>query len=188
MSKLTIETLVLTATAAGAVTAGRAVDFDDLQAVANKRVKGIAAADAALGEDVPLNREGVFPWTSGAAIAKGDRLVPDANGKAVPIKETETAITGISQANPGVVTAAGHGLHTGEQVFIHSVSGMVEVNGKRFTVTVVDANSFSIGVDTTGFTAYTAGGKAVRVSPDNAFAEALEAAAAADESVSVVRL
>ena len=37
---------------------------------------------------------------------------------------------------------------------------MTQVNGLVFTVTVVDANNFTIGVDTTGYSTYTSGGTA----------------------------
>ena len=40
---------------------------------------------------------------------------------------------------------------------------MIQLNGQRVTVTVVDANNFTIGVDTTGYPAYTSGGTAARV-------------------------
>jgi len=70
------------------------------------------------------------------------------------------AITGISKANPGVVTCPDHGYTTGATIPISGVLGMTEVNNKNFTITVVDANSFSIGVNTTGYTTYTSGGVA----------------------------
>lgn len=68
------------------------------------------------------------------------------------------AITGITQANPGAVTAVAHGLITGQKVYIYAVQGMVEVNGAEFTITRVDADHFTIGVNTTGYAAYTTGG------------------------------
>ncbi len=68
------------------------------------------------------------------------------------------SITAATQANPGQITSAGHGRSTGDKVKISSVSGMTELNGNTYTITVVDANNFTIGVDTTGFTAYTSGG------------------------------
>jgi len=74
------------------------------------------------------------------------------------LASTSGVITGITQANPGVVTDASHGLSTGDKVYIESVGGMTEVNNTMFTVTVVNANSFSIGVNTSGYGAYTSGG------------------------------
>jgi Ubiquitin-activating enzyme E1 FCCH domain len=67
-------------------------------------------------------------------------------------------ITDITQADPGQVTAPNHGLSTGNEVYISNVNGMTQVNGGIYTVTVVDANDFTIGIDTSGFSAYTIGG------------------------------
>lgn len=71
-------------------------------------------------------------------------------------------ITGITQANPAVVTATAHGFVTGEKVRIAAVGGMTQVNNLYFTVTYIDANSFSIGVNSTAYGAYTSGGTAIR--------------------------
>jgi uncharacterized protein (TIGR02217 family) len=81
--------------------------------------------------------------------------------KAVNANSTKT-ITAISQANPGQVTAVGHGFVTGDKIKIISVSGMTQVNNLYFTITVVDADNFTIGVNTTGYTAYTSGGSAIK--------------------------
>lgn len=69
-------------------------------------------------------------------------------------------ITGITQANPGVVTTnLNHGLVTGQSdVDIAGVVGMTAANGGPYTVTVVDEKTFTFGVDTTGFGAYVSGG------------------------------
>lgn len=70
------------------------------------------------------------------------------------------AITGITNANPGEVTVVNHGLVNGDTVFISQVIGMTEVNGQTYTVTVTGVNTFTIGVDTTTFGVYGAGGTA----------------------------
>lgn len=65
-------------------------------------------------------------------------------------------ITAISKANPGVVTAPFHALTTGQEVYLTGILGMTQVNGRVFTVTVLTANTFSIGVDTTAYSTFTA--------------------------------
>ena len=80
-----------------------------------------------------------------------------------------TAITGISQANPGVVTIASNPFTDGDIVTISAVVGMTEVNfdnttstayivangtGTTFELTDLDGNN----LDTSGFTAYSSGG------------------------------
>jgi len=72
-------------------------------------------------------------------------------------------ITGITQANPAVVTATGHTFSTGNTVDISGVVGMTEVNGRSFKITVLDANTFElVDEDSTTHTAYTSGGTATR--------------------------
>ena len=69
-------------------------------------------------------------------------------------------ITGISKANPGIVTCVDHNLMSGQVVGLTGISGMTALNGVNVTVTVLSANTFSIGIDTSGsgYPAWTAGG------------------------------
>lgn len=71
-------------------------------------------------------------------------------------------ITGITRANPGVITAVGHGFSTGDQVYLIEIDGMVELNNQRVEIIVLSANTFSIGVDTASYTAYASGGQAAK--------------------------
>jgi hypothetical protein len=65
-------------------------------------------------------------------------------------------VSGVSTANPGVVTtSAAHGLTTGQTVTIASVGGATQANG-TWVVTVLSATTFSIPVNVTG--TYTSGG------------------------------
>lgn len=69
-------------------------------------------------------------------------------------------ISAITQASPPVVTStAAHGLADGDVVRITGAGGMTEVNGKTFIVNVTGASTFELlGVDGTGYGAYTSGG------------------------------
>jgi len=68
-------------------------------------------------------------------------------------------ITGATNANPVAVTATAHGLSTGERVYIDNVAGMTEINGLTHTITVTDANTFTLdGVNGTAYGAYASGG------------------------------
>lgn len=78
------------------------------------------------------------------------------------VVESSKTITGITVANPGVVTSAAHGYNNGEQVYINDVVGMTQVNGRRFTVANAAANTFEIS-STVGYTAYSSGGIAERI-------------------------
>jgi hypothetical protein len=78
--------------------------------------------------------------------------------------DDEITITGISQADPGVVTSVGHGYLTDYLVKIEDVVGMTELNERVFEITKADADTFSLnGIDTSIYTAYTSGGTAVRM-------------------------
>jgi hypothetical protein len=72
-------------------------------------------------------------------------------------------IADIDQANPCNVNAPGHGLSTGDEIYIYLVEGMVEINsgeeGLPYTVTVIDEDNITLdGIDSSAFTAYTTGG------------------------------
>ena len=68
-------------------------------------------------------------------------------------------IIAISQAANGVVqTSAAHTLSTGDSVHFSGVGGMTQINGLRGIVTVIDADEFSVNINTSGFSAYTTGG------------------------------
>lgn len=60
-----------------------------------------------------------------------------------------TTITAISAANPTVITAAGHGLETGDEVTIAGSNSTPSINGQRI-VTVTGPNTFTIPVNVTG--------------------------------------
>lgn len=85
------------------------------------------------------------------------------------VVEAAKTITGITQANPGVVTSNAHGYSNGDVVDISGVVGMTQVNGKRFIVAGAAANTFQLtdesgaNVNTTSYTAYSSGGSAFRV-------------------------
>jgi len=76
---------------------------------------------------------------------------------------TAKVINAITQASPGkVTTTTDHGYSTGDLINIEDVEGMTELNGNFYTVTVVDGTNFTIGEDTTGYTAYTANGESYK--------------------------
>jgi len=122
----------------------------------------------------------VQPVPTGDATARYERLsysggvwydlMPDAaNGTDSPT--TTATITGVTQANPGVVTCSGGHSYTNDiVVFISGVSGMTQLNDKTYTVKNATGTTFELydvttspaAVDTTGYDAYTSGGTATR--------------------------
>ena len=80
-------------------------------------------------------------------------------------KEIETALTqfgsisNVTTSNPVQITSANHGLQTNQVITIIDVLGTTEINNLLFTVTYVDEDNFTIGVDGTAYTAYISGGQ-----------------------------
>tara|TARA_A100001391_G_scaffold40407_1_gene22674 strand:- start:21469 stop:23931 length:2463 start_codon:yes stop_codon:yes gene_type:complete len=85
------------------------------------------------------------------------------------ITESNKTISGITQANPAVVTATSHGYTNGDEVIITGVVGMTEVNGKRFKVANKTTNTFElqtlagVNINSTSHTAYGSGGVANKI-------------------------
>ena len=72
---------------------------------------------------------------------------------------TGANVTGATKANPCVITAPAHGLSTGDEVAFFNVGGMTELNGNGYTITKIDADSFSLdGIDSSAYTTYTSAG------------------------------
>ena len=120
------------------------------------------------------------PVPTGDATARYERLTHSgttwydlmptpANGTDSAI--TTATITGVTQANPGVVPCSGGHSYTNDLiVFISGVGGMTQLNDKTYTVKNATATTFELydatlapaAVDTTGYDAYTSGGTATR--------------------------
>ncbi len=70
-------------------------------------------------------------------------------------------VSAATQANPVNITATAHGFADGDKVYITGITGMTEINGRSFTIALVDANNFTLtGEDGTSHTAYSSGGTA----------------------------
>lgn len=84
--------------------------------------------------------------------------------RGVVVSTTTRTITGITKANPAVVTSAAHGYANGQDVFISGVVGMTQVNGRWFKVAGATANTYQLttihgtNVNSTGYGTYSSGG------------------------------
>jgi len=80
------------------------------------------------------------------------------------VLEAATAISGITQASPGIITTATpHGLANGDHVWIDGVVGMREINRRRFTIAGVTATTFELEDTTTStWSAWSSGGTVAR--------------------------
>lgn len=109
-----------------------------------------------------------FNQSQGYALEFGDLYMRvKANGAYVT--EPTTAITGITNANPGVITDTAHGYSNGDWIFLSGIGGMTAFNGLTFIVQNVTANTYTLtdlfgtAINTTTYPAYTSGGTAARI-------------------------
>jgi len=73
-------------------------------------------------------------------------------------------ITGITQANPAVVTSNSHGYSNGDRIVVSGVLGMTELNNREFVVANVTTNTFELtGENSSGYTAYASAGAAYKI-------------------------
>ncbi len=88
------------------------------------------------------------------------------------ITDTAQDITGITQADPAVVTYDGADNYAnGDRVYLNAIAGMHQLNGREFIVANVDtgANTFEIqdvaavDIDSTGYDAYVSGGTVAEI-------------------------
>jgi len=124
-----------------------------------------------------------FKWFEGMAAAAAlselceddglNRAIEAANGftvlESVAFPDAQATVTGITAAYPAVVTAASHGwtaANNGDMMRITGVLGMVEINNLIGKFTYINANSFSIDIDATNFSAYGSLGTAFNLSED----------------------
>ena len=68
-------------------------------------------------------------------------------------------VNNIALTNPCVITSKDHSLTPGYVIAFGNIQGTTQLNSGNYTITVIDANTFSLnGIDATGFTAYAGGG------------------------------
>ena len=99
----------------------------------------------------------------------GDQIMRVYRNDLQVLNGTDKSITAITQADPGVVTSASHGFSNGDEVYVDSIVGMTELNGRNYKIANSTTNTFSLqdlfgnDIDTTNFTAYTSGGTATEI-------------------------
>ncbi len=113
MSQQNISVLTLTVLANGAVNANRAVGFDGAEATTQgQKVMGAAVTDATSGNALALITHGTAIMESGAAIAIGDSLISDDQGRVIPAAALEVG----SGATPVTSSAADGAIFTGSEL------------------------------------------------------------------------
>jgi Flp pilus assembly protein TadG len=109
----------------------------------------------------------IVPWSAGVNVgstyAASVRGTPNSTTKTISGASWATGsqftITGITQANNGVVTtSANHGFQTGDVVAITGVSGMTDVNGRSYVITRNSNTTFSLNIRTSNYSSFRSGG------------------------------
>ena len=110
-----------------------------------------------------------FKTTDTYILEFGDQVMRVFRSGLQVIDATDKTITGVTQADPGVITSNSHGFSNGDEIYIDSVAGMTELNGRNYRVANATTNTFTLtnlfgdAIDTTDFTAYTSGGTATEI-------------------------
>lgn len=107
----------------------------------SQNLKSIWFRDMPAGDALILNRgtttiESTLETTNGVTV----------NNTAAGFTDEHVTITGISTAEPGVVTAASHGLSNNDRLFITKLSGDIgeELNNKQYVAKNVTTNTFEL--------------------------------------------
>lgn len=75
------------------------------------------------------------------------------------ITNPATAITGITQADPAVVSSTAHGITSGQSAVVTSVTGMTELNNRMFTASNVTTDTLELqDIDSSAYDAWVSGG------------------------------
>lgn len=126
--------------------------------------------EVAYSEDPVRLIEFIFNDAQTYVLEFGDlymRVIKDG----LQLTETAKNITGITNANPAVVTSNAHGYSNGDEVYITGISGAIadDLNNRNFKVAGVTANTYQLqymdgtNVNSTSFGSYTSGGTCERV-------------------------
>jgi len=133
----------------------------------SENLQGVWYRDFPAGDALIINR-GTTDLTSTLEATNGVTIANTAGGFA----DEHVTITGITTATPAVVTAASHGLTTGDRVVITKVIGTMaaEVNNQTFVVQVINSSTFSLydvyGVAITTVGSYTSSGQLTKTGPE----------------------
>jgi hypothetical protein len=107
-----------------------------------------------------------YAYAQASEIASLDRSIITSNGVSTYAASSQTdisqVISGATQANPCVITVGStSGWADGNFVRIRDVVGMTQLNGNLYQIDVLSSTTFSlVGIDSSGYTAYSSGGNA----------------------------
>ena len=139
----------LTNAAAAALTAGQ------MSIVVKDAAEAVRQVTKISGRQMTTDQGNKLGWGFDAAAATVVEMEEAGNASEV----AAATMNACTQASPGAITCtAAHGLLNGDTVRITGVVGMVELNNMVFQITKTSATAFTIGVDTSAYTAYGSAG------------------------------
>lgn len=97
----------------------------------------------------------IFSTTQNYAIEFGNLYAQFYRQRSL-VTNTAVVISAATNGNPTTLTAIAHGLTTGDQANFSGMKGMLFLNQQNLNVTVIDANTITVSVNTTADGAYTA--------------------------------
>lgn len=102
------------------------------------------------------------------ALEFGDQYMRVFRNGLQVLEDSEKVVSAITQASPGVLTSAGHGLSNGDEVYLYNDStDMTELSARNYLVANATTDTFTLtdlfgnDIDTTEYTAY--GGTGISV-------------------------
>jgi len=110
-----------------------------------------------------------FKSTDTYILEFGNEIMRVYRNGAQVLNATAKTITAATKASPGVLTSNSHGFSNGDEIFIASVGGMIELNGRNYRVANSSTNTFTLtdlfgaAINTTSLTTYTSGGTATEI-------------------------
>ena len=110
-----------------------------------------------------------FKSTDTYILEFGNEIMRVYRNGAQVLNATAKNISAATKASPGVLTSNSHGFSNGDEIFIASVGGMTELNGRNYRVANSTTNTFTltdlfgVAINTTSFTTYTSGGTATEI-------------------------
>lgn len=110
-------------------------------------------------------RTTAIPGTKGGipltALVKLSNRVQSHLWTCVPMQlgsKRSAVATAIAKGATTVVTAPGHNFQVGDDAIAYNIVGMTQLNNNKYAVTAADTNTFTLNVDSTGFSNFSASG------------------------------
>ena len=121
------------------------------------QINGVAANLVSIRQQVNGGWEVIVggtgdPYLIGYAIFQ-------AFGDIAVLSGSQMLVTGITNANPGVVTTnLNHGFQSAQTIYINGATGITGINGVALVISVINPTSFSVNLNTTALGTYTGNG------------------------------